>query len=240
MVKTTLINIQSQNLGYSIRRYFVDEFHFRHVAEIASGSRVLDLGGHKTRKRGQFNIEHYDLRIFYSNLSADKGTDVQADAEVAPFKDDCFDAVICSELLEHVADPIAVLQEINRVLRQHGTLLICAPFLYRIHGDPYDYCRYTDQYWQKKLAKIGFENIQIRRHGLFWSVWVDMIRELVYQLRKEGLPKLVPLQRAVDALVGWGLRHALKRDSQTTSVRYLFFSSYTTGFGIKAIKSVTI
>ena len=230
-------NYQSRDLGYSIRRYFVDEFYFNHVAELVPGSRVLDLGGHKTRKRGRFNIEDYQLRVFYSNLYAEKGTDVLADAAFAPFAENCFDAVICSELLEHVADPIPGLKEIHRVLRARGEVLICAPFLYRIHGDPYDYCRYSDQYWQKYLTKIGFDTIQVKRQGLFWSVLVDMLCEFAYQLRKEGLPKLVFSQGVVDALVAWGVRLALNKDGQTTSVRHQFFSSYTTGFGIKAIKS---
>jgi len=47
----------ADHLGYTIRRYYVDEFHFRHVPALLPGSWVLDLGGNKVRKRGQFDVE---------------------------------------------------------------------------------------------------------------------------------------------------------------------------------------
>ena len=138
--------LRASHLDYSVRRYLVDEFHFRHVPNLSANSRVLDLGGNRICKRGQFNIERYNLHVVYANLSTAKQPDVRVDATWIPVQDGCFDAVICSELLEHVPDPLAVLREVYRVLRAGGTLLVCVPFLYRIHGDPYDFGRYTDHF----------------------------------------------------------------------------------------------
>jgi SAM-dependent methyltransferase len=230
------MTLQSQGLGYSLRRYFVDEFHFRHVPALPPGSWVLDLGGNKIRKRGQFDIERYDLYVVYANLSTGKRPNVQADAAYVPFKDGCFDAVICSELLEHVPDPAAGLREAYRVLHKGGTLLICVPFLHRIHGDPYDYGRYTDHYWQENLAKIGFVDVEIEKQGLFWSVLVDMLRGLAYQMAKEGRPRSAWLRRLVVKLTGWGRQRALTWDAQSEDRRDPFLSSFTTGFGIRATK----
>lgn len=98
---------------------------------------------------------------------------VQADAAYIPFADASFDAVICSELLEHVFQPIQVVEEAYRVLRPDGVLLLCVPFLYRIHADPYDYGRYTDYYWQRVLQETGFCRITVERQGLFFSVLLD-------------------------------------------------------------------
>ena len=57
---------QSRDLTYSLRRHFVDEFHFRNVASLPDGGLILDLGGNRIAKRGLFDIERYDLRVIYA------------------------------------------------------------------------------------------------------------------------------------------------------------------------------
>jgi len=52
---------------------------------------------------------------------------VQADAFALPFPDRAFDAVICSEVVEHVPDHPGLLGEITRVLRPDGTLILGTP-----------------------------------------------------------------------------------------------------------------
>ena len=49
---------------------------------------------------------------------------VQARAEQVPFADDCFAAVLCECMLSLCQDPGAVLQEIRRVLRPGGYLIL--------------------------------------------------------------------------------------------------------------------
>ncbi len=94
-----------KNLGYSLRRYFVDAFHFRHVPGLPVGEPVLDLAGNRIGKRGCFDIERYGLPVVYANLSPAKRPDVQADGIALPFRTGTFGSVICSELLEHVTVP---------------------------------------------------------------------------------------------------------------------------------------
>lgn len=230
------VPVQADRLDYSLRRYFVDEFYSRHVPTLPAGSRVLDLGGNKVRKRGEFDIGRYDLRVVYANLSTAKRPDVQSDAAHLPLKQKCFDAVICSELLEHVADPLAVLRELHHVLRSQGIVLACVPFLHHMHGDPHDYGRYTDHYLRENLAKIGFGNIVIERQGLFWSVIVDMLRGLAWHNAKEGRPRSAWLRRQVAKLIAQGKRRALAWETQPGRETHPFFSSFTTGFGVVAIK----
>ena len=220
-----------------MRRYYVDEYHFRHVPALPPGSRVLDLGGNKVRKRGQFDVGRYDLRVVYANLSTVKRPDVQADAEHVPFEGGSFDTVICSELLEHVPDPSAVLRESHRVLRSGGILMICVPFLFPIHGDPHDYGRYTGFYWEQTLAASGFGEIVIEKQGLFWSVLVDMLRELAYQTPMVGQPWSPQVRRLVAQMVGRGKRAALARDAQLARGEHPVLGSYTTGFGVRAAKT---
>lgn len=48
-------------------------------------------------------------------------------AESLPFPDASFDRVYCSEVLEHVVDPVAVLREMRRVLKSDGRAAISFP-----------------------------------------------------------------------------------------------------------------
>lgn len=51
----------------------------------------------------------------------------EADLHALPFDDDSFDGAVLQDVIEHVADPAAVLREISRVLRQGGVLYLSTP-----------------------------------------------------------------------------------------------------------------
>lgn len=52
---------------------------------------------------------------------------LRGDATALPFADGCFDVVITSEVLEHIADDIGALAELTRVLRTGGVLAATVP-----------------------------------------------------------------------------------------------------------------
>src|SRR5690606_32772432 len=54
-----------------------------------------------------------------------------------------FSAVLCSEVLEHVARPWIALPELRRVIRPGGAIVITTLTTFHIHGYPDDYYRYT-------------------------------------------------------------------------------------------------
>jgi len=220
-----------KSTGYTVRRYLVDEFHFRHVAELPEGCRVLDLGGTRIRKRGAFDIERYRLRTVYLNLSTEKRPDVQAQAEHLPFRDGSFDAVICSELLEHVFEPAAILREVHRVLHPRGVLLACAPFLYRIHADPEDFGRYTEHYWRRVLDASGFETTAIERQGLLFSVLADFWKQYLSEI-----PGRRPVRAIAGRLANAFQRWAERYETRPTVRENSFVRSFTTGFGIVAVR----
>jgi ubiquinone/menaquinone biosynthesis C-methylase UbiE len=147
--------------AYSVRRYYVDRFFARVLDGVAPGSRVLDLGALRTQKRGQFNLDLFDVWAICVNMTRERRPHVQADAHDLPFADGAFDVVVCGEVLEHVKSPIGVLAEARRVLRPGGRLVATVPFLYRIHADPHDYGRYTQHYWHQTLAELGWSGVQI-------------------------------------------------------------------------------
>ena len=52
------------------------------------------------------------------------------------FRDDQFDLVICSHVLEHVKDDIKAVQEMYRVTKKGGRVIVIVPLI--LHGDEFD------------------------------------------------------------------------------------------------------
>jgi SAM-dependent methyltransferase len=230
------IDPKCNDMSYSVRRYFVDEFHARHMTCFPEDSLILDVGGRKSKKRGQFNIEKYALNVKYVNLDEKAKPDCLCDIADIAVKDNTFDGVVCSEVIEHVPDPKAVLKEINRVLKPGGILLLCAPFMFKIHADPQDYGRYTDFFYRFTLKEMGFEDIYIEKQGLFWSVLANMIKLFAYEMLKENKPQNRLIRSAFHKIVSWSEKKALKFEKKKYFQQHNFFSSFTTGFGVVAKK----
>ena len=71
------------------------------------------------------------------------GVDMLCDIAALPFPDASIDGVVCTYVLEHVADARACLAEIARVLKPGGCVYIAVPFLFPFHPDPLDRWRWT-------------------------------------------------------------------------------------------------
>ena len=52
---------------------------------------------------------------------------LRGDATALPFPDECFDAVVTAEVLEHIPDDVGALAELRRVLRPGGMLAATVP-----------------------------------------------------------------------------------------------------------------
>lgn len=107
----------------------------------APGLNLLDIGivpGHLSfiiKKLFNFNISgvSYEVGKNFDKRMQKVGIPVykcNIETDVLPFKDETFDVVLCSELIEHlIFDPLHMLNEINRVLRAGGLLIITTPNL---------------------------------------------------------------------------------------------------------------
>lgn len=69
-------------------------------------------------------IDVYPEAINFGRSAYPKIKFVIADAHKLPFKDHSFDTIVCTEVLEHVIDPIKVLREIRRAAAPHAQIII--------------------------------------------------------------------------------------------------------------------
>lgn len=77
-----------------------------------------------------------------------------------PFKDSSFDAVYMLDVIEHLSNPAAVLQEVNRVLKEGGVFFLTTPKwdFHRV-ADPYHVVEYSPKELMDQLTRSGFRPI---------------------------------------------------------------------------------
>ena len=91
--------------------------------------------------------------------------DLEWDGASLPKPDASVDAVLMTEVLEHCAEPAAVLKEVCRVLRPGGFLFITTPFIWPIHAIPHDEYRFTPFALERLLTAAGFADLRIAATG---------------------------------------------------------------------------
>lgn len=110
--------------------------------------KILDLGcGYKPWQSFFPNDQYLGV-----DMSLNSYADVIADNHNLPFKDNVFDVIIISEVLEHCDDEYQVIKELRRVAKNQALVYLTLPFLFPLHGVPYDFNRFTS-YKLKRLFK---------------------------------------------------------------------------------------
>jgi SAM-dependent methyltransferase len=159
--------------------------HIRRVAPLLKG-RLLDFGCGRKPYENLFSVSEYvglDMEQTGHNHRNSK-VDVFYDGKHIPFPDESFDALFCSEVLEHVFDPELVLPEIRRVLKRDATALLTVPFCWNEHEVPFDYARYSTFGIKHLLEKHGFEVLEVQRSGNFVQVNFQLWALYFYELFK--------------------------------------------------------
>jgi Methyltransferase domain len=136
------------------------------IDRYASGM-ILDCGAGK-RNRYFENVVNYEIVEYDS-------TDVRGVAEVLPFQDASFEAVISIAVLEHVKDPFRCAGELMRVLKPGGEIVCCVPFLQPYHGYPHHYYNMTAQGLVNLFAgHVQVDSVQVLDSVLpIWSLtWI--------------------------------------------------------------------
>lgn len=147
------------------------------AASLPSGARVLDAGAGDAPYRPLF--AHCDYRTQDWPGSVHDGAqaaDVIADLHALPPGTGPFDAILCTEVLEHVADPARVLGELHRVLEPGGVLLVTVPFVGALHEEPFDFRRPTSHGLEHLLHAAGFPGARAEPLTGYFSTLAHTLR----------------------------------------------------------------
>ena len=121
------------------------------AAQLPSGSRVLDAGAGACKYRPYFAHCRYETQDFcqYEGelVKYLQPIDYVSEITKIPLPDASFDAILCTEVFEHVVDPMAVVAEFSRLLKPGGKLLLTAPLGSCLHMEPYHYYGGFTHYW---------------------------------------------------------------------------------------------
>ncbi len=183
---------------------------------LAPGSRLLDAGAGEQPYRAACghlryvaqDLGHYDGRGDGRGLQTGSWSagalDLVCDIGRIPESDGSFDAILCSEVLEHVPEPIVALAEFARLLRPGGTLLLTAPFVRLTHFAPQHYqTGFSRVFYAHRLPALGFQIRELEANGSFFELLAQEVRRIPWVTARYGA---APLRRRDRWAIGCLLR----------------------------------
>jgi SAM-dependent methyltransferase len=213
-----------------IERPLVADFVQRAATAIPAGARVLDAGAGEAPYRELFAHTRYVTSDW--SLSPHPGArqaDVIAPLSELPLEDSSFDHVVCTQVLEHVADPVAVLSELRRVLAPGGSLWLTVPFVGELHEEPHDYFRYTSHGLRSLCERAGLGAVAVEPLSGYWTTLGQMARNCGLATGVAG--RRSGLGRRALALVMLGVSRLLPRLDRLDRRRAL-----PLGYGCRALR----
>ncbi len=154
---------------------------------------IVEFGQYITGKTldvgcGQRPYEHLVASTKYIGLEIDtqaarkiNKADIYYKGKRFPFRNKSFDSVMINQVFEHVFNPDRFLQEVSRVLKPGGRLLITVPFVWDEHEQPQDYARYSSFGLAWLLNKNGFKIIEQKKSGNDIGIIFQLINGFIYK-----------------------------------------------------------
>lgn len=159
------------------------------LKKIPVGGRILDAGageqqykrccGHLTYVSQDF--AQYDGKGDASGLQLgswdNSGLDIVSDITAIPEPDASFDAIMCTEVFEHLPNPIKAIEEFARLMRPGGHLVITAPFCSMTHFAPYHFgTGFSRYFYEYHLPANSFEIAEMTPSGNYFEYVAQEVR----------------------------------------------------------------
>jgi SAM-dependent methyltransferase len=192
---------------------------------IPSGGRLLDAGAGEQRLKPlckhlvyvSQDFAQYDGKGdgigFQTGTWDQTNLNIVSDITSIPEADGAFDAVLCIEVLEHVPDPVRALEELCRLLKPGGILLVTAPFCSLTHFAPYHFSTgFSRYFYEHHLPRLGLAIEALVPNGNYFEYLAQEIRRLptiADQFSKNIYNDYLPLSRRI---MLWALAFYSKHD----------------------------
>lgn len=161
--------------------------------------RLLDFGCGSKPYKTLFNVSEYvgtDIQVS-GHDHRNEEIDVYYDGKTLPFENESFDSIFSSEVFEHVFNLPQVLDELHRVLKPGGKMLLTVPFVWDEHEIPYDFARYTSFGLKHILQEKGFVLVHEKKTTNYVSticqMWAAYLYQQIFPQRKAIRIALTPL-----------------------------------------------
>lgn len=194
------------------------EFLETNYSKINAGSKVLSVGsGGEVNEKLKDAVESIGFSMVTIDIDSNRQPDIVGDICSFEFKENEFDVIVLSEVLEHLYNPQAGIDNLYRALKSNGKLLLTTPFIFPLHDRPYDYYRFTKyglEYLLKEFSKIEIKdrNSSFEAIDVLWMRTLQINSSRAYYLSFFILPLVFYIQRPITKL----LSRILPNDSMTT------------------------
>lgn len=176
-----------------------DEALAKRLLKYASGI-LIDIGcGEKPYEILTKCIVREHIGLDYPGSLHDKeSVNIFATAYETGLANDSVDTVLCTVVLEHLERPQNAINEMHRILKSGGYVLLSTPLIWHLHEEPRDFFRYTKYGLNHLFETAGFEIIEIKPLAGFI---VTFTQEFVYFIDhfRRGIFKypMILLQRSL-------------------------------------------
>lgn len=186
-------------LSKHFTRYRIDSFLRRELRDVRGV--VLDLGA---------GLRPFADLIPGRTIAIDHrprpDIDAIGDAHHLPFADNSIDAIVCTEVFEHLTDPPTAAAELIRVLKPGGRLVLTTRFCFPLHDRPADFWRFTSYTLARLFAPL--DPVVLPQHTAYQTLLVLLVRLVMEPTR---LNRVVSPPVLALCAVLWGLDPLLGR-----------------------------
>lgn len=138
-----------------------------------------------------------------ADLDGNEGAAVTLNPDgTLPLPDQGFDAVLSTQVLEHVQNPRLYLRECWRMLRPGGRLLLSTHGVFSYHPDPVDLWRWTCEGLRFEVGDAGFEILRFEGIVGLAATGIQLLQDgLSYRLPGRWTPRLARVMQPLVAFV---------------------------------------